>query len=354
MARFVKAVKARGSGLGGAVKRSKDDGDSKSVSTKIKTIKERSASAKEVTDHVRTVRDRSKSAEKVTDTASGSLMRSQAASEVVERVRDARDASPGSSTFESVVRPTLASSQAFLTRARAETSSSNQLAWRLQNTVSPADFRGVNGAANAGRLGALSQVVFTGASSSASPADAGAADAEELIHLTDVPPQQLSDADLQRIDEINQNLEMYAEDEAYAAAFFDTLGPERAARLPSDLASIAQVRDYGTDGDLDIDYTAMGGNLSVALGTASRSGELSSDYADRLRRSAGPTTEAIYLSKGTFEPEFVADLADDVFRYHDPNLAPADQAFEVPGGHSPELGGYLFGFEEASFDQSTF
>jgi hypothetical protein len=54
------------------------------------------------------------------------------------------------------------------------------------------------------------------------------------------------------------------------------------------------------------------------------------------------------LSRGKFDPAFAAELSDDIFRYHDPDLAPVDQ-------QDPQWnGGSLFGFEElvyqASFD----
>ena len=329
----------RKSSAGAAIRRTRDRSDTaKTVSEKVK-----SSSSRETADPTPTARTETRNE----STSDGSASSSDSSSS-------------DSSETSSSIRATVVTSSESRTQVRTETSTSNFIAWQLQRETEPSSTRALNetGSVNGTRLAALSTAMLSRTAdveaAADDPAAAGAADAEELIELTETSPNQLTDADLERLEELNQNLAENAENEAYTAAFFNTLGPERAAQLPSRLSEIARIADYGTDGELDLDYASMGDNLSVALGTASRSGQLSNDYADRLRRAAGPTAEAIYLSKGTFEPEFVADLADDVFRYHDPNLTAADQAFEVPGGRSPELGGHLFGFEDASFNDSTF
>jgi hypothetical protein len=176
----------------------------------------------------------------------------------------------------------------------------------------------------------------------------GARDAEELHTLLDraTTGDKLSDSERARIAELQQSLAKNADNGLYSAGFYARLGPERAAELPALVSSYAQQVDYNEDGELnELDYEQFGRDLSTSLGTASRSGLLADDYAQRLRESSAPSAEAVYLSTGTFDAEFVAEFSADVFNHHDPNLASQDQAFSVPGHSGQEMGGPMFGME---------
>lgn len=208
---------------------------------------------------------------------------------------------------------------------------------------------------------ALPGVVMTVLGREQLPVDAnfaaqqGRSDAAELQALVDKSIEgELSEADLQRLEELQGSLKANENNPAYTAAFYNALGPEGAASLPQDLAHIAHNHDYASDGELDIDYEAFGRSLSVALGAASRSGALTDGFAQALREQSAPTTESIYLSTGTFDPEFVAELSLDVMLHHDPSLAAEDQWFEIEGASSPEYGGTLFGFQGINGDQTSF
>ena len=174
------------------------------------------------------------------------------------------------------------------------------------------------------------------------PDETAEADAAELQRLTQEIPQNLTDEDFAALEAVNDSIAANGNDEAYATALFEALGPRAAAHLPTDLAAIA-ADDYARDLQLDTDVNAIGENLSVALGTATRSGDLDANYVDTLRDNATAASEAVYLSAGTFEPNVAADWAEEILTHHHPHLGPGDQApIDGPGIRD---GGQLFGFE---------
>lgn len=188
-------------------------------------------------------------------------------------------------------------------------------------------------------------------------AQQGRNDAAELQALLEQADSgDLDEAGLARLEELRQTLTANENNPAYAAAYFQQLGPQGAAQLPMLFDLVAQNYDSGpVNGDTyAVDYEAFGRSLSTALGTASRSGELPADFAAQLRDHSEPTTEAIYLSTGTFEPSFVADLSQDVLLYHDPNTASYGQAFEVEGRPISDWGQQYWGTSDIYQTQSSF